>query len=189
MKKIILLLLLFISSAQADYTLSWTPPNENNDGSTLTDLAGYDVWCAADGDYDEPFIINDPQATSFTEVDPIPAGDWACKLQSFNLNGTRSEDSREIYFILVDIDGDGNLDVTAPNPPDPDDPGALRVNEMSVTRQGYWVVQGPDGQLLTKPDGGVRQVTSKDEGYEYISQDGRGGTFTLLPPTYEVTYE
>jgi len=53
---------------------------------------------------------------------------------------------------------------------------------MEVTRKGYYTIVGPDGLILLKSDGTVRQVTSRDECYERITDDGRGGDFTILCP-------
>lgn len=57
---------------------------------------------------------------------------------------------------------------------------------LKITRKGYYTIQGPDGLLLKKPDGSTRNVTSRDECYERITEDGRGGTFTIQCPDREV---
>jgi len=185
-------LLFSFGVAQADYTITWTPPTENTDGSPLTDLAGYDLWCIPEANtYGNPLIIDDPQQTSYFKFWPSPAGDWKCKMRSFNESGQRSEDSSEIFFTLVDIDGDGNPEVLKPGAPDPHDPDNIQIrsNAMEITRKGYYTIVSPDGDLLTKPDGSTRQCTSRDECYEYITKDGRPGVFTLNTPTFEVKYE
>lgn len=187
------MLIAVFSNVKADYTITWTPPTENTDGSPLTDLAGYDLWCIPEANtYGTPMVIDDPQQTSYFKFWPSPAGDWKCKMRAFNEGGQRSDDSPEIFFTLFDVDGDGNPEVVKPGAPDPDDPDAIvptRVNSLEITRKGYWVIEGPDGELLQKADGSTRQVTSRDEAYEYITQDGRDGTFTILPPTYEVEWQ
>ncbi len=53
---------------------------------------------------------------------------------------------------------------------------------MKITRSGYYTITGPDGELLIKADGSLRQVTSRDEGYERITEDGRNGIFTMHCP-------
>jgi hypothetical protein len=53
---------------------------------------------------------------------------------------------------------------------------------VKITRSGYYTITGPDGDLLTKPDGLLRQVTSRDEAYERITEDGREGRFTMHCP-------
>lgn len=57
---------------------------------------------------------------------------------------------------------------------------------MQIVRKGYYTITGPDGALLLKPDGATRQVTSRDECYERITEDGRAGKFTINTPNYEV---
>jgi hypothetical protein len=53
---------------------------------------------------------------------------------------------------------------------------------VKITRSGYYTITGPDGELLTKLDGSLRQVTSRDEAYERITEDGRIGKFTMHCP-------
>ena len=185
-----LLLLLFTFPAYAGYTVTWTPPTENTDGSPLTDLGGYKLWCLyADRTYGNPAIL-DPDDTEYVK-DWAGPGDWKCKMRAFNTAGQDSADSPEIFFTIVDPDGDGNGIVLKPQPPDPDNPGAgLAVrNSFNVTRQGYYTITGPDGDTLLKPDGTVRRVTTRDEAYEWITDDGRDGLFSINPPTYEVEWE
>ncbi len=57
---------------------------------------------------------------------------------------------------------------------------------MKITRKGYYTITGPDGHLLAKPDGSVLQVTSRDEAYERVTEDGRDGTFTVQCPDRSV---
>jgi len=56
---------------------------------------------------------------------------------------------------------------------------------MKITRKGYYTITGPDGDLLWRDDKLLR-VTSRDEAYEQITEDGRGGTFTIKCPDREV---
>jgi len=51
---------------------------------------------------------------------------------------------------------------------------------MRITRKGYYTIT-LDGVLLTKNDKTL-QVTSRDEAYERITEDGRGGLFTIHSP-------
>lgn len=181
--------LLFISPAFAGYTVTWTPPTENTDGSPLTDLAGYKLWCLyAENDYGNPAILP-ADATEYVK-DWAGPGDWKCKMRAFNEAGVDSADSTEVFFTLIDTDGDGNGH-TAGNEPPPIDipPPAGRSNIFSVTRKGYYTITGPDGEWLLKSDGSTRQVTTRDEAYEWITKDGRSGTFTINPPPYEVKWE
>ena len=188
---LIILFSVLAGAANAGYTVTWTAPTENTDGSPLTDLAGYKLWCLkAANNYGTPAILP-PTDTEYVK-DWAGPGDWKCKMRAFNDSGQDSADSTEIFFTIVDPDGDGNGVVLKPLPPDPDDPGAglvVRSNAMEITRKGYYTILSPDGDQLTKPDGSLRQCTSRDECYEWITKDGRAGTFTLQTPTFEVKYE
>ena len=57
---------------------------------------------------------------------------------------------------------------------------------MKITRKGYYTITGPDGVLLEREAGKVLQVTSRDECYERITEDGREGIFTIQCPNREV---
>jgi len=175
---------------QADYTVTWTPPTENTDGSPLTDLAGYKLWCLyATNNYGNPQIINDPQQVSYHE-DWAGPGDWKCKMRAFNSAGVDSADSVEVFFTLLDPDGDGNGHTQQNLPPIEPPPIPVRGNQLDITRKGYYTILGPDGDTIMKEDqSGPRQCTSLIECVEWVTKDGRPGAFTITQPPYEVKYE
>ena len=111
MKKLtIALALLFSSSVSADYCISWQAPTENTDGSALTDLAGYNLWCIPEtSTYGSPEVLPQTQ-TSYKKIWPSPAGGWKCAVSAFNAAGIESTKA-EIFFTLVDLNGDGNPEV------------------------------------------------------------------------------
>lgn len=191
----------FSPSGNAGYTVTWVAPTENTDGSQLTDLDGFKLWCLyASGTYGNPAIL--PAADTQYIKDWAGPGDWKCKMRAFNTAGTDSADSVEVFFTLLDPDGDGNghidpggvITIVVPGIPNvtvecPTSGGQCRSNEFGVTRKGYYTISGPDGVWLLKADGSTRQVTTRDEAYEWISKDGRRGSFTINPPPYEVKWE
>ena len=66
-KKLILLLVLLLSGPvfAESVTLSWTAPTQNEDGTPLTNLAGYKLYYGtATGNY--PTIINIPNPAALT---------------------------------------------------------------------------------------------------------------------------
>ena len=68
MRKYLTLLLLVTSSVLAgEATLSWTAPIYNEDGSLLTDLAGYYIYYNDDGTtvYPNSIYIDDPLAVTY----------------------------------------------------------------------------------------------------------------------------
>jgi hypothetical protein len=76
--------------------LSWTPPTENTDGSSLTDLAGYMIrYGASSGNYSDTITINNPGITSYL-VENLPSADWHFVMTSFNSTGIESSHSSEV---------------------------------------------------------------------------------------------
>ncbi len=76
--------------------LSWVPPTENTDGSTLTDLAGYKVYYGtSSGSYGAPITINDPGLSSYM-VENLGISDWFFVMTSFNSSGIESSYTTEI---------------------------------------------------------------------------------------------
>jgi hypothetical protein len=57
---------------------------------------------------------------------------------------------------------------------------------VKITRKGYYTIEGPDGNLLLNDAGTTRQATTRDDCYEYITEDGRSGTFKIYSPDREV---
>ena len=71
-------------------SLSWTPPTENEDGSTLTDLAGYKIyWAEMPGIYSELAVVNNSSISTYV-VDNIPTGTYDFVATSFNSAGVES---------------------------------------------------------------------------------------------------
>ena len=68
-------------------TLSWVAPEENVDGSTLSDLAGYRIYQGEESRaYTEQVSVGDPSATTHTMS--LPTGEY--------------------YFAMTAVDGEGN---------------------------------------------------------------------------------
>ena len=71
-------------------TLNWTAPTQNEDGSTLTDLAGYTIyWGTTPGNYTDTTTINNPGITTFT-VDGLAPGTYEFVATSLNAAGIES---------------------------------------------------------------------------------------------------
>ena len=70
--------------------LSWTPPTQNTDNSTLTDLAGYKIYYGtSSGNYGTPIIINGTGLSSFL-VQGLAIADWYFVMTAFNSSGVES---------------------------------------------------------------------------------------------------
>ena len=60
--------------ATGSATLSWTPPTQNDDGSPLTDLAGYKVyWGTSQGSYPNSVTLNNAGLTTYV-VESLTSG-------------------------------------------------------------------------------------------------------------------
>lgn len=74
----------------ASVTLSWTPPTQNQDGSTLTDLAGYEVLYGPDqGNLDRSVQVTNPSLNTFV-VDSLTSGTWFFAVRAVNSAGVSS---------------------------------------------------------------------------------------------------
>ena len=71
-------------------TLSWTPPTQNDDGSALTDLAGYEVSYGKDqANLDRSVQLTNPSVNMYV-VESLTAGTWFFAVRSINRVGTGS---------------------------------------------------------------------------------------------------
>jgi len=76
--------------ATSSATLSWTVPSQNDDGSPLTDLAGYRIYYGMDsGDLNQRLDITSPATTSI-EIAALSSGVWYFTMTSVNGAGTES---------------------------------------------------------------------------------------------------
>jgi len=97
------------------FTVSWTPPTTNAcDGSTLTDLAGYQIrYGTASGVYlTPPANVSNETLSSYTVEDTRLENDttYYATIMAYDSSFNESAYSSEISFTL--------LDTTAPEPPD-----------------------------------------------------------------------
>jgi len=71
-------------------TLDWTPPTENTDGSTMTNLAGYTVHYGTDRTkLTQSIKVSNAGVATFV-VDNLTAGTWYFSVTSFNAQGVES---------------------------------------------------------------------------------------------------
>ena len=77
--------------------LSWQPPTENADGSTLTDLSGYNIYVGtASNTYNYMEIrLDNPGLTAYV-VDSLDPGTYYFAATAFNASGVESSFSEEI---------------------------------------------------------------------------------------------
>ena len=71
-------------------TLNWTPPTQNEDGTALTDLAGYKIhWGTTSGSYPNWVLIDNPGLSSYV-VDNLAPGTYEFVATSINASGVES---------------------------------------------------------------------------------------------------
>ncbi len=70
--------------------LSWTPPTQNTDGSTLTNLAGYRVtYGRSSGNLDQTVQIANAGIATYT-VSGLPSGTWYFAVKAYSSAGSES---------------------------------------------------------------------------------------------------
>lgn len=88
--------------------VSWAPPTENTDSSTLTDLAGFKIYYGTfPGEYDKTITINNPGLTSYV-VENLASADWFFVVTAFNTSGVESAYSKEVFKEIVEVSGEAN---------------------------------------------------------------------------------
>jgi Putative Ig domain len=72
-------------------TLSWTPPTQNSDGSTLSNLAGYRIIYGRSADaLDRSISVTNPSVSSYV-VENLSAGTWYFAVSAVNAEGVASD--------------------------------------------------------------------------------------------------
>jgi len=81
-------------------TLAWTPPTQNTNGSTLTNLAGYHIYYGtAQSSLNKVVDITTPGVASYVLSD-LTSGTWYFALTSVNSAGVESERSSIISTVV-----------------------------------------------------------------------------------------
>ncbi|MDH4048421.1 MAG: putative Ig domain-containing protein [Gammaproteobacteria bacterium] len=72
-------------------TLSWIPPTENEDGTPLTDLAGYRfLWGTTPGNYPNSVTVGNPGLTSYV-IGNLPPGTYEFVALAYSASGIESQ--------------------------------------------------------------------------------------------------
>jgi hypothetical protein len=78
------------ASVQGAATLSWTPPTQNSDGSSLTNLAGYEIMYGRNSNnLDQTVSLTNPSINTYI-VDNLTSGTWFFAVMARNSNGVTS---------------------------------------------------------------------------------------------------
>jgi hypothetical protein len=82
--------------ATNNVSLSWKAPTQNDDGSTLTDLAGYRIHYGTETkNYTEEVAVDNAGVTRY-ELDSLPKGKIYIAMTAVNSAGAESEFSSEV---------------------------------------------------------------------------------------------
>jgi hypothetical protein len=81
-------------------TLSWSAPTQNEDGTTLSNLAGYTVHYGASRDaLDKSIPLNNPGIDRYV-VDGLPAGTYYFGIRAFTSSGIQSTMSNVVSRVI-----------------------------------------------------------------------------------------
>lgn len=81
--------------ALGSITLNWTPPTQNEDGSSLTDLAGYKLhFGTSSGNYTHHIRLDNPGISSYVIENLVP-DTYYIAATAFNQDGIESDYSNE----------------------------------------------------------------------------------------------
>lgn len=85
-------------SSEKSVTLQWDPPVANEDGTALTDLAGYRVYYGLrSSNYEYVVEVRDPSATA-AAIELPWSGTWYISARSYRSNGIESSLSEEVVY-------------------------------------------------------------------------------------------
>jgi putative Ig domain-containing protein len=81
-------------------SVSWTPPTENDDGSTLTDLSGYKIHYGTQaGNYTKSVTVGSAGVTRY-DMDSLPKGTVYIAMTAVNAAGAESDFSKEVAITV-----------------------------------------------------------------------------------------
>lgn len=81
-------------------SVAWTPPTQNDDGSTLTDLSGYKIhYGTSSKDYTQTVDVKNAGMTRY-QLDSMPSGKIYIAMTAVNTAGAESDFSSEVAVTL-----------------------------------------------------------------------------------------
>lgn len=84
------------SASAKSVTLNWQAPTQNNNGSTLTNLAGFKIhYGTASKDYSQVVALNNPGLNRYV-MDTLPSGTYYFAITAYNSQGVESSMSGEV---------------------------------------------------------------------------------------------
>lgn len=90
------------AQSQGSATLSWTPPTQNTDGSTLTDLAGYRILYGSSATALSSTVqVANPGITAYL-LEGLPEGLKYFAVRAYTASGAESANSNVVSKAIVD---------------------------------------------------------------------------------------
>jgi hypothetical protein len=84
------------STGTKSVSLAWTPPTQNDDGSTLVDLSGYKIhYGDTPQSYSEMITVSNAGLTRYV-IDAMPSGKHYIAMTAVNASGAESDYSPEV---------------------------------------------------------------------------------------------
>jgi len=81
-------------------TLNWQPPQQNSDGSALTDLQGYNIrYGTSSGAYSQTIHLDNPGLATYV-VQNLAAGTYYFVISAYNSAGMESSPSAEVSAMV-----------------------------------------------------------------------------------------
>jgi hypothetical protein len=85
-----------VGTATSSVPLTWMPPTENEDGSPLSDLAGYKLyWGTESGRYSNSVTLTNPGITRYV-VEQLTPATWHFVMTAMTSRGLESEHSNAV---------------------------------------------------------------------------------------------
>ncbi|NOZ38425.1 MAG: fibronectin type III domain-containing protein [Gammaproteobacteria bacterium] len=89
-----------LGSSNGSVTLSWTPPTENIDNSTLSDLAGFKIlYGTTPGVYPKSIDIKNPSISSYV-IENLSQNTYYFVITAYNSAGVSSGYSNEAKKVI-----------------------------------------------------------------------------------------
>jgi long-subunit fatty acid transport protein len=85
-----------LPAASGAVTINWMPPTVNTNGTSVANLAGYDIhYGTASGDYTQTIFVPNPGIATYV-VDNLAPGTYYFAVGAVNSDGTESPLSAEV---------------------------------------------------------------------------------------------
>ncbi len=139
-------------------TLSWQAPTLNENGTALTNLAGYKIYFGeASGNYPNTIEIDNPSVTTYV-VDGLAAGTYYFVATAYNTDGVESAFSGEAVKVVQAVSGYVTIAVEAWTP-------GMSDNVISMGNVGTVPLGTPCERFVyisTEPGGHLNQVLKSE---------------------------